>query len=179
MEKKKEKKVKSNIGKMKVKTTEQIELKNFLIVILVVLVCVLGLYFMTRAFVTKDLFGNDETEEKEVAGTVNYDVAIMGQLLNRPYSEYYVIIYDAGGEYMYDMSSLVSSYKALEKHKHIYTIDLGNELNASYYSPEEVNTKAKSLEEIKLGDTTLIKVKDGKINKYIVDYEKMKSELGV
>lgn len=181
MEKKKEvvknKKVKNKVN---YRTSEQDEMIKFIIVILVVLLCVGGIYLFTRAFVTKDLFKEEnKTSEVVQEGTVNYDVAIMGQLLNRPYSEYYVIIYDAGGEYMYDMSSLVSSYNALEKHKHIYTIDLGNELNASYYSPEEVNTKAKSLEEIKLGDTTLIKVKDGKINKYIVDYEKMKSELGV
>lgn len=178
MEKKKNNNVRSNVGKMNVQTTEQIELKNFILVILVVVICVAGLYLVTRAFITKDLFPKDE-EPTIVAGEVNYDVAIMGQLLNRPYKEYYVAIFDSNGDHFVDMSSLVSAYNELANHKHIYTIDLSNKLNDGYYSPEEENVKAKSLSEIKLGDITLIKVKDGKINKYINDYDKMRKELGV
>ena len=139
-----------------------------------------GLYLATRAFVTKDLFGKEEkTEEKEVVGQVNYDVAIMGSLLNRPYKEYYAVIYDTTGDYMYDMSSLVTAYKGVKDAKHIYTVDLNNKLNKDYYDPANVNTKAKTLNEIKVGDITLVKVKDGKISKYITDLDKMKSELGV
>lgn len=178
MEKKKDNNVRSNVGKMNVQTTEQIELKNFILVILVVVICVAGLYLVTRAFVTKDLIPKEE-EQTVIAGEVNYDVAIMGQLLNRPYKEYYVVIYDSNGSHFTDMAALTAAYKDLKDHKHIYTIDLANKLNDGYYAPEEVNTKAKKLSEIKLGDTTLIKVKDGKINKYIVDLEKMKKELGV
>lgn len=173
---KKDKNVRSNVGKMNVKTSEQIELKNFILVILVVVICVAGLYLVTRAFVTKDLIPKEE-EEVIVAGEVNYDVAIMGQLLNRPYKEYYVIIYDSTGSELTNMAALTAAYKDLEKHKHIYTIDLSNPLNEGYYAPEEENVKAKKLSEIKLGDTTLIKVKDGKISKYITDLEKMKKEL--
>ena len=170
--------VRSNVGKTNVKTTEQIELKNFVLVILVVVICVAGLYLVTRAFVTKDLIPKEEGENI-VAGEVNYDVAIMGQLLNRPYKEYYVVIYDSTGTHFTDMAALTAAYKDVKDHKHIYTIDLANKLNDGYYSPEEVNVKAKTLSEIKLGDITLIKVKDGKINKYIVDLAKMKKELNV
>ena len=178
MEKKvKSKKVKNKVG---YKTVEQEEMKKFLIVIIVVLLCVGGIYVLTRAFVTKDLFKEKEEKVEEVVpGVVNYDVAIMGQLLNRPYNEYYVVIYDSTGDYMADMSTLVYNYNSKEKHLHMYTIDLSNSLNASYYDPEKVNEKAASLEEIKVGDITLIKVKKGKINKYIVDYSKMQKELGV
>mgnify|MGYP003318683849 CR=1 FL=1 len=38
---------------------------------------------------------------------------------------------------------------------------------------------AKSVSEMKVGDITLIKVKNGKIDKYIVDLAKMKKELGI
>lgn len=172
---KKEKKVK----RLNIQTTEQSELKSFFIVILVVLLGVGGLFLATKAFVTKDLFGKEEKEEKIAAGEVNYDVTIMGSLLNRPYKEYYAVIYDTTGEYVYDMSSLVDAYKNVKSAKHIYTIDLDNKLNKDYYDPKKVNPKAKKLEDIKLGDITLIKVKDGKIEKYITDLSKMKKELGV
>lgn len=162
-------------------TSEQEEIKKLIIVILVVLVCVGGIYLLTRAFVTKDLFTSKENETEEVAsGTVNYDVAIMGQILNRPYDEYYVAIYNSvEGDYVSDMALLVYGYTNKDKHLHMYTVDLSNTLNKDYYDPEKVNTKAKKLADIKVGDITLLKIKNGKIVKYIVDYSKMEKELGL
>jgi len=175
-------KVKKNKNKINyAATTEQKEIKSLIIVIIVVVLCVGGVYLLTRAFVTKDLFGSDSTTDEEVtAGTINYDVAIMGQILNRPYDEYYVAIYNSSeGDYISDMATLVYSYKNLDKHLHIYVVDLSNELNADFYDPENVNTKATKVSEMKVGDITLLKIKNGKINKYIVDLDKMKKELGV
>ena len=181
MEKKKETvKTKKVNNKVTYRTSEQDEMIKFVIVILVVLLCVGGIYLFTRAFVTKDLFKDDtNTAETVKEGKVNYDVAIMGQLLNRPYKQYYAVIYDSTGDYAYDMQSLVNNYTKLKEHKHVYTIDLSNELNKTYYDAENVNTKAKKVSEMKVGDITLIKVKNGKIEKYIVDYAKMEKELGL
>ncbi len=157
------------------------EVKKFIFIMLALIVIVAGIYVCTRAFVTKDLFNKKEDKTEEVTeGSVNYDVASMGTLLNRPYDEYYVVIYDTKeGSYISDMSSLVYSYTQKDNHLHVYTIDLSNKLNEAYYDPENVNVNAKDLSEIKVGDITLIKVKSGKINKFIVDYSKMKTELGV
>ena len=64
---------------IKFETTEQAEVKKFIIVILVVLLCVGAIYLFTRAFVSKDLFKKDEPKEEEVIeGEVDYEVAIMG-----------------------------------------------------------------------------------------------------
>ena len=177
---KENKKTKKNV--VKYQTAEQTEIRNFIIVIVVVLLCVGAIYLLTRAFVTKDLFTKSEapTTEEVVAGKVNYEVAIMGQILNRPYDEYYVAIYNsAEGDYAADMATLLYSYTQKEKHLHIYTVDLSNKLNDGYYDPENVNVEAKSLSELKVGDITLIKVKKGKISKYIVDYSKMEKELNI
>lgn len=181
---KKDKVKKEKVKKNKIyysKTEEKNELKKFLIVILVVLGCVGAIYLITRAFVTKDLFNKDEDKTEEVVPvTPNYDIAIIGTMLNRPEDVYYVVIYDTvEGKYIGDMSTLVSSYNSKEGHKHIYTVDLSDHLNKEYYDPENVNVKATSVSEIKVGDITLIKVKKGKIDKYITDYEKMKKELGI
>ena len=61
----------------------------------------------------------------------------------------------------------------------MYYIDLSNKLNESYYSEEESNPKATNIKELKLGDFTLIKVKDGKIVKYLEDEKEVKKELGM
>lgn len=176
----KEKKKVKNI-KVKYQTAEQEEIKKFIIVVLVVLLCVGAIYILTRAFVTKDLFKSGDEETKEVIpGVVNYEVAIMGQILNRPYDEYYVVIYNQQeGDYISDMSTMVYNYTKKEKHLHMYTVDLSNVMNSDYYDPENVNVNAKTLNEIKVGDITLIKVKNSKINKFIVDYSKMLKELGI
>lgn len=179
MGKNKENKVKKNKIHY-ASTSEQQEIRNLCIVILVVLICVGGIYLLTRAFVTKDLFDKGETEEEVIAGTVNYDVAIMGQILNRPYTEYYVAIYNGeDADYASDMAMLVYNYNKKEKHLHIYTVNLANAMNIDFYDPENVNTKAQSLADLKVGDITLLKVKKGKITKFIVDYAKMQKELGV
>ncbi|HIS18964.1 MAG TPA: hypothetical protein IAC02_10205 [Candidatus Coprovivens excrementavium] len=160
-------------------TTEQKEIRNLCIVVLVVVLCVGGIYLLTRAFVTKDLFSNDE-EDQVVAGSINYDVAIMGQILNRPYDEYYVAIYNSEDlSYSTDMNILISEYNSKEEHLHIYTVDLANTMNIEYYDPENVDTKVKKLSDLKVGDITLLKIEDGKIDKFIVDYAKMEKELGL
>ena len=177
MEKKKVKRVKSKSNTMKVQTTEQSELKSFLVVIGVVVLCVLGLWLITDKVVNKE---QEEEAEQEVVGTINYDVASVGTMFNRSEETYYVVIYDITSDNAYDMSSLVTAYAAKEGSLHVYTVDLSNHMNKKYYDPEKVDTKVKTYsDDIRFGDMTLVKIKNGKITKYIVDYSKMEKELGV
>ena len=159
------------------KTEEQKEIIKFIIIIVVVVSLVVGIYFFTKKFVTKD---EEKKETQEITGTVNYNVTIIGELLNRPYNEYYAIIYDStsndAGKYQGIYSKFTTGEKSTTK---MYYIDLSNKLNKDYYSEEETNPKAKSIKELKLGDFTLIKVKDGKIIKYLEDEEEVKKELGM
>jgi len=173
------KKVSKKPEKIYYATSEQKDIKSFIIVIIVVLCCVGLIYLATRAFVTKDLFNKDKEEEVTTPVNVNYDKAIVGNMLGKPEKEYYVVVYDMTGNYMSDMSSIVSSYNGKEKHLHIYTVDLSNKLNADYYDVENENVKATSVEDFKFGDITLIKVVDGKVKTYITDLTKMKKELGI
>ncbi len=163
--------------KMKYRTAEQEEMRKFIIVVVVVTVLVVGIYFLTRAVVTKDLF--DKKNETTTKVEVKYDVAIVGEILNRPYDEYYVFVYDQGNEKASEMSSLVEQYKGTEKALHVYKVYLENKLNAKYYDPTKENTKATKVSEFIFGDTTLLKIKDGKVEKYITDYTKMEKELGI
>ena len=163
---------------LKYRTAEQEEMRKFLIVVIVVALLVVGIYFLTRAIVTKDLFKKEETTEAEKV-EVNYEVAIVGEILNRPYDEYYVVVYDETKEKASEMSGLVSEYKGTEKPLHVYTVYLNNKINEKYYNPEKENTKATTVKEFAFGDSTLIKVNKGKVEKYITDYTKMQKELGL
>ncbi len=168
-----------NKTKIKYSTAEQEEILKFLIVIVLVMIAVGGIYIATRLFVTKDFFKTVPAEEEIADVPIDYSVAIMGQILNRPYDDYYVLIYDTDGDYKYDMPIVLDSYNKKEKKLHMYTVDLSNILNDGYYDPDKVNVNAKSLDEMKVGDLTLLRVKKGQINKYIVDLAKIKEELGI
>ncbi len=165
----------------RIQTEDQKELTRFFIVLLIVVVMVTGIYFLTRIFVTKDLGKKNDTAatEEVVEGNVNYSVTSVGQILNRPYDSYYVLVYDSKGEYIYDVSNILMLYSLNEKAKHIYRVDLSNHLNKDFYDKENENVNATSVEEFKFGDLTLLYIKNGKVNKYITDLSKIKTELGV
>ena len=164
--------------KEKIRTAEQEEMFKFFIVILVVLMCVGGIYLLTRAFVTKDLFNSNGNTES-VAGEVNYKSAIVGNILNRPYDQYYVIIYDTTSEVASEVATVINDFdnRTDDKKLHLYIVDLNNKLNADYYNPEKENTSARDVASFMFGDKTLLKISDGKVEKYITDIAKMKNEL--
>ena len=78
----------------KYETEEQMEVKKFIFVLLGIVLIVVGIYFFTRAFVTKDLF-KQASDVTYTSGTVNYDVAVVGTMLNRSDKEYYVVAYSS------------------------------------------------------------------------------------
>ena len=162
----------------KLRTAEQEEMYKFIIVILVVLAIVGGIYLLTRAFVTKDLFNKDETKETTKI-EVNYKSAIVGNIMNRPYDEYYVIVYNTTSEVAADISTIITDFdnRTDDAKLHLYVVDLNNKLNADYYNPEKENTKATGVSSFMFGDKTLLKIKGGKVEKYITDLTKMKEEL--
>jgi hypothetical protein len=94
--KKKTTKVEENKNKRNIyyATSDQEDVKKFIIVVLVVAGLLVGVYFLTRIFVTKDLIPKEETV---TPGEVNYNVATVGTMLNRPYDSYYVLIYSTAG----------------------------------------------------------------------------------
>ena len=165
-------------GKIKNTTEETNEIITFAKVLGIVVICVLAIYFFTRIFVTKDLFNKDTKEQEEVpAASINYDVTILGSLLNRPYKEYYVIIYskDNSRKGYYDI--VVDNYRNKIDALKLYYADLSNPFNSSFYTEEESSYKASSIEDLKVKELTLIKVSDGKITEFIEDEKAIATEL--
>jgi hypothetical protein len=164
----------------KYETEEQKEIKKFFIVLIGLVVIILGIYLFTRAFITKDLFDNSSDVTYE-SGTISYDTAIVGTMLNRPYDEYYVMAFDSEGTKTNYYNTIASSYISSDDSLKVYYIDLANELNKSYVASDndEVTVKFTSLDELKLGEVTLIKIKKGKVTKIITDIDSIASELAV
>ena len=110
--------VKSKKNKLKVEkvqSEEQIEIARFIRILIILVVLILGIYFFTRIFVTKDLFNSKDENPSATPGVINYDTTLIGSMLSKPEKEYYVIAYsseDITNSIYY--SGLVTNYKKNE-----------------------------------------------------------------
>ena len=165
--------------KNKYATEEQKEVKKFICLLLGLILIIVGVYFFTRAFVTKDL-KDSGTDSSYTAGSINSNIVIAGTMLSRPESEYYVAAFSGEDTSISYYNTIISNYISEEKSLKVYHLDIDNALNKKYVATDEdASTKFTSLEELKLGRFTLLKIKDGKVTKYITDIEKAKKELSV
>ena len=157
---------------------ESKEVKRFIIILLSIIVLVLAVYGITR-LVNKDKNNNDD--RTVTAGSIDYDKVSVGTLFNRADSEYYVIVYDGEAPNAIYYSALMNKYMDKEKSNKVYFCDLSNELNKKYYVGEDKdsNSNATTSSELAFKDLTLIKIKNGKIVKYLETLDTIKTELGI
>ena len=160
----KNKKIKS----VKYESEDMKEIKNLIFIILGILVVIVGLYFLTSHTLNKK---DNNTEE----AAFNYDVATVGTMFNRPYDEYYVFLYKADDENANQYKSLVSSYISKDNALKVYTVDLSMNKDDEYLSDKSNHNPSKP-SEVKIKDSALILIKNGKVSKYyesISEYEKV------
>lgn len=158
--------------------TDENEIKSFIILVIIISILIGAIYGVTELLKKKD-----NNEETKTVGKINYDRISIGTLLNRPESEYYVMIYNTNDSNAIVYSTLLTQYMSKSSEKDyikIYYCDLENKINSNYYNvnnDNKSNPDAKKISELDLGDITLIKVKNGKIIKYVEDYNKIESIL--
>lgn len=173
MEKNNKKKIDIN----KFQTEEQQEIIRFLKILLIILMFLGGIYFVTTKVLKKD----GDSEKVVTEGKIDYDKMILGTLFNQNYDEYYVFVYDGNSNKAIYYSALIDLYMKKDDSKKIYWADLNNYLNKKFIANDssEINKKAKKLNELKVGEYTLIKISNKKITKYIDNIEDTKKELGL
>lgn len=163
----------------KYETEEQIELKQFIKILIILIILVVGVYFLTRIFVTKDLFNKKEETKEAIEGSINYSTTLIGNMFNKPDKEYYVLMYNTDDIEAAYYSGFISNYSQNENALKIYFANLNNELNKKYVTEnsDEVNINTTKFEEFKVGKIALIKVANGKISKAITDTDDIAKEL--
>ena len=172
------KKDKKKLNIDKIESDESKEVKRFIIILLSIIVVVLAVYGITR-LIKKDK--DDDTAREVTAGEIDYDKVSVGTLFNRADNEYYVIVYDGEDANAIYYSALMNKYMNKENSIKVFFCDLSNELNKKYYVGDEKdsNPKATKTSELALKDLTLIKIKNGKIVKYLESLDTIKTELGI
>ena len=147
------------------------EISRLIFITLGIVIIVLGLYFLTDKVALKDK--DNETSSSDF----DYSAAIVGTMFNRPYSEYYVFLYDATDDNANQYQSLVSTYEAKEEAKKIYFVDLSKSFNSKYLS-DKSNPNPTNPSEVQIKDSALVLIKNGKVANYyenVEDYEKVLS----
>ena len=84
---------------MEMSNEEDKTIKRFVIIMIIVLVFCVAMYFATKYLVNKDSETSNETTNEV---QINNDVAIVGTMLNKKDSEYFVILYNKNDENAYN-----------------------------------------------------------------------------
>ena len=157
--------------KEKYYTEEQQEVKSF-IKILIGLILILGLlYFLSAVVLDK---GN-KIKRTNNEGKVQYSNIYLGTLLNRADDEYYVLVFNSENITNHYIINKASDYQSSSKTA-LYTADLSLELNKGFLS-DKSNYNVDSVKDLKFKGTTLVKIKGGKITKFIENELEIEKEL--
>ena len=138
-------------------------IKRFIIILIIVLAITVGIYFLTKYAVKKDTTSSADSKSSSTDVSIDYTKCIVGNMLNKNESEYYVILYDSNDSNKSTYTDMVTNYAKEDKHLAVYTVDLSNKLNTKYYTVDKTNPISDNVNDLKFGDITVIKVKDGKI----------------
>ena len=154
-------------------------IRSFVIIVIVIAVLAGVIYFLTNKFVAK----NDEYVDTVTPGSINYDIVSVGTMFNRPYDDYYVLVYNVEDTAAVKYSAIMSKYKENSEkdgYKQIYICDLNSSLNSKYYNvnnDHKSNPKATGINDLNFGDLTLLEIKNSKIVKYVEKYDTIKEML--
>ena len=166
---------KKKIKKEKFYSDDQVEIMRFVKIIIIIAIFI-GAFYLIAKFFTKDKKAEETTEQTQI--TVNYDKAIIGNMFNRPYEEYYVVIYDTTSKDATMISALTSKYTQKEDSLKFYQVDLNNPLNKTYYDKDNSNITT-DFSKLKVGDLTLLKIVKGQITKYVTTLDEIKTQLAI
>jgi len=134
------------------------EITNLIKIILAVTVIFLIFYGITT-LVTK----NKKTEQLNTGDVViQYDEILLGNLLEQPKSEYYVLVTEEDDQYKDTYSTYLNTYKTKENAIRVYSANLDSGFNSAYLS-ETSNTNINDIKDLKLSTSTLLKVSGKKV----------------
>ena len=157
----------------KVETTKKDEalsiFKNFFGILLflgISYLCILGMQKV-------GLFEKGYTAPTAKEVTIDTDYIAIGTVFNRKDKEYMVLFDDYSTEYT--SNAYINSLIEKSETKY-YKVDMGANENKKFISKEE-NTTPKDASDLKINGITLIKFKNGKIEKYISGSEKIAAYL--
>lgn len=144
--------------------------------IIIVIILLVAIVWLIAAFVNKEFDKEDKTDDKdEVAATIQNSEILGTSIFNKADKEYYVLVYDASEDNHWAKyyALLYSDYSYIKDDKKLpmFFVDLSDPLNADIVAENEeaVNTKPSKYEDLSVSSPALIRIKNGKLDKYYHD----------
>lgn len=166
--------IKKNVDKQQNKESllQRSELKNLIILVLVI-VAIFFIFYGITAIIDP---GNKQNDPEVVEETIQYNEIMVGQILNRSDKSYYVLVINNENEYNGLYESYLDMYVSKNKDGNYYTVDLDNAFNRKYRGDSTL-VKGNDISSFKFSDTTLLKIKNQKIDKVYAEKDEIVTAL--
>ena len=130
-----------------------------------IIIVVVTLLFIALAICIASLVKSKETKKQTDSNvTIQYGEILLGTLFEQNENVYYVFVYNDNDNYINTYNTYLSNYKTKENALKVYTSALENGFNKKFIS-EEANLYVSNIDELRLTQTTLLKVE----NKQVVE----------
>lgn len=151
---------KKNIKKGTNEIVSNNELTNLIKVVVIVCAFLLVFYFIT--VLVKKNQKKTSTADTNVQATIQYSKIMVGEILNRSESDYFVLVQKEDDSYIDLYNSYLSIYSSKENALKTYTVDLSDIFNSNNIGEENV-VSGNNVSEYKFANTTLLKISNGSL----------------
>ncbi len=148
---------KNKLKQKKVINEDITNIRNLIILLIIVILICIGLYFFTDSMIKRD----NKVDDTKSEVNINYDTATVGTMFNRVEDEYYVILYSSEDDGS-SLDSVVATYRSSDNYIATYFIDLDKKINNNVLGDELIKNP-KNSSEVKVKGATLYKIKNGKV----------------
>lgn len=133
------------------------EMTNLIKIILIVCAVLLIFYFITVLVNKKE----EETYVENTNATIQYSKILVGQILNRAETDYYVLVEKENDQYIDLYNYYLSNYNGENKQFKYYTVDLSDVFNGNHIGEQTLLTG--DVSEFKFVNSTLLRIQNGSI----------------
>ena len=134
-----------------------------LILLIIIVALAFAIFYIITLFVIKKDEQKTENNEETTEATIQYQKILVSNILSQKDNEYYVLVYTENDPY-YDAYENYLLYYEMAKEDAVpyYYVELNNAFNKKFIN-EKSNLKVEKAEEFKFSETTLLRIKDGKV----------------
>ena len=154
--------------------SDEFSFTKFISIVLIIMI-VLGVFFIITVFVAKD-----KTKEKTDSNNavINTDMVTISNMLSKKESDYYVLAFkfENGKKSNLDIyNAYIKDIKNNDESFTIYKVNLGDAINKSYIG--ENNNLTSNLSEFKIKDEVLMHIVDNEIEETYIGLDNISSKL--
>jgi hypothetical protein len=169
---------KKTSGRKVVVSTPDESMPKLIKIGIVVVVIFIAFYILTLSLTEKqnsnDTVNNNDTS---TPSTIQYDEILAGETFNMNNSEYYVLFYDFSDESISTLyGGIINSFKTNHTNDKLYIVDLSKGFTSPYIA-DASNPSVQRIEDLKVKESTVIKISNGQNIAYVEGKDAIKNIL--